>query len=175
MIIVVMGVAGSGKSTVGALLAQSLGVRFVDGDHLHPPANVDKMRRGVPLDDHDRAPWLAAMAQAVAGWLRDGDDVVLAASLLTADYRRRVLVDPARVRLVHLTGSRALLEARLAERRGHFLPPSLLDSQLGMLEPDDDAIAVDIDRTPAEIVAQIRGALEASAAGGGSRFGSRGK
>ena len=156
--IVVMGVSGSGKSRVGAALAEALGFAFVDGDDLHPPASIAKMAGGTPLTDADRAGWL----DAVAARVRPG--VVVACSALKRAYRDRIRDGAAgRVVFVHLSGSRALLEARLARRRGHFMPPGLLESQLATLEPpgdDEDAITVNIAPDPANIVQMIRNRLE---------------
>jgi len=159
MVVVLMGVAGAGKTTVGQALAQALGWRFVDADDLHPPANRAKMVRGEPLDDADRAPWLLRLADDIRGWLHDGRDVVLAASALKARYREQLAVDPAQVRFVYLTGSPALLAERLQRRTGHFLPPSLLASQLADLEPPEDALTVDVTPPPEALVATIRRGL----------------
>ena len=159
MIVVVMGVAGSGKTTVGHLLAEAIEARFVDADAFHSAASVEKMRRGVPLDDEDRRPWIEALAGAIDGWLREGATVVLACSALKASYRRALLRDPARLRLVHLRGDPALLRERLARREGHFATAELLDSQLAALEPSEDAIEVDIAAPPEALVEAIRAAL----------------
>ncbi|WP_437678710.1 gluconokinase [Sorangium sp. So ce131] len=159
MIVLVMGVSGAGKTTVGARLARDLGWVFVDADDLHPPANIEKMRSGKPLDDQDRAPWLAALAARIAQLLDAGRDAVIACSALKAAYRAQLLVDPARMRVVHLTGDPALIAARLAARKAHFMPPGLLQTQLAALEPPEDAIRVDIDGTPDEIAAAIRRVL----------------
>jgi gluconokinase len=150
MIVVVMGVAGAGKTTVGRALAAALGWSFLDADDLQPPANVDKMRRGEPLDDADRSPWLAR----VAAELRARDDVVVACSALRAAYRDALRVRPE-VRFVYLKVPEAVLAARLAERRGHYMPPSLLRSQLDTLEEPGDAIVVDATQPVAEIVRTV--------------------
>ena len=156
--IVVMGVSGSGKSRVGAALAEALGFAFVDGDDLHSPANIAKMDGGTSLTDADRAGWL----DTVAGQVRPG--VVIAGSALNRAYRDRIRDGAAwRVVIVQLSGEQALLEARLARRRGHFMPPGLLESRLATLEPpgdDEDAITVDISPDPAKIVRMIRNRLE---------------
>ncbi|WP_437318821.1 gluconokinase [Sorangium sp. So ce385] len=159
MIVVVMGVSGAGKTTVGVRLARDLGWEFLDADDLHPAANVEKMRSGKPLDDRDRAPWLAALAARIRQLLDAGRDAVIACSALKAAYRAQLLVDPARMRLVHLTGDPALIAARLAARTDHFMPPGLLATQLAALEPPEDALRVDIDGTPEEIAAAVRRAL----------------
>ncbi|QEO10793.1 gluconokinase [Protaetiibacter larvae] len=145
-----MGVSGSGKSTVGALLAEALGVPFVDGDALHPPENVAKMAAGIPLDDADRAPWLDAVGARLAD-----PPVVIACSALRRAYRDRLRGFAPELALVYLRGDRKLLARRLKSRRGHFMPASLLDSQLATLErPADDerALVLEIGRTPAELV-----------------------
>jgi gluconokinase len=157
-----MGVSGSGKSTVGQLLAERLGWEFADADAFHPPGNVAKMRRGVPLDDDDRRPWLAA----IAAWLDEGRATgrprVVTCSALKRRYRDVLVGARDDVRLVHLAGSRELLAARMAERTGHFMPPALLDSQLATLEPpapEENAIVVAVDAAPDEIVGRILAAL----------------
>lgn len=148
--VVVMGVSGSGKSTVGSALADALGLTFVDGDSLHPPANVAKMAAGIPLDDADRAPWLDAVGAALAR----GD--VVACSALKRRYRDRLRELAPATRVVYLRGSRELLSERLAGRHHAFMPASLLDSQLAALEeptPDEHAIVLDIAERPDELVA----------------------
>ncbi|WP_437289402.1 gluconokinase [Sorangium sp. So ce406] len=159
MIVLVMGVSGAGKTTVGQRLARDLAWEFVDADDLHPAANVEKMRAGKPLDDQDRAPWLAALAACIRRLLDEGRDAVIACSALKAAYRAQLLVDPAQMRLVHLTGDPALIAARLASRSGHFMPAGLLATQLAALEPPEDALRVDIGGTPDEIAADVRRAL----------------
>ena len=154
MIVVVMGVSGAGKTTIGQALAAALGWPFVEADDLHPPANVAKMARGEPLDDADRAPWL----EAVAARMRALDDGVVACSALRARYRDVLRVRPD-VRFVLLDVPPALLEERLAARRGHFMPPSLLTSQLATLERPADAVAIDGAPPVAAQVAAIRAAL----------------
>lgn len=154
MIVVVMGVAGAGKTTVGEALAAALGWPFVEADELHPAANVAKMRRGEPLDDADRAPWL----EAVAARMRALPDAVVACSALRERYRAVLRVRPD-VRFVFLDVPRTLLDARLAKRRGHFMPPSLLPSQLATLERPADAVIVDGAQPVDAQVAAIRAAL----------------
>lgn len=158
MVILLMGVAGSGKTTVGHALAESLNWEFADADDFHSPANVAKMRTGIPLDDNDRAPWLASLRHAIAGWLRDGTDVVLACSALKQVYREELMVSPE-VRLVYLRGSRELIADRLSQRHGHYMDPNLLDSQLGTLEEPRCAITEDVAADVPEIVRRIREAL----------------
>lgn len=155
--IVVMGVAGCGKSTVGAALAGRLGGTYVDGDDLHPEANIRRMRDGIPLSDEDRWPWLDLVGAALR---RPGDGVrVIGCSALRRAYRDRIRAAAGGpVRFVHLVGSRDLIEARMAARTGHFMPAALLDSQFAILEPpgpDEAAVAVDIAQALPTIVAQI--------------------
>jgi gluconokinase len=156
--VVVMGVSGSGKSTVGALLASRLGLPFVDGDALHPEANVRKMAAGVPLDDDDRAPWL----DAVGARLTQGG-VVVACSALRRAYRDRLRDAAPAAQFVLLHGTRSLLASRLAARVDHFMPAALLDSQLGILElptPGEQVRVYDIALPPAEIAADAARNLE---------------
>ena len=159
MVILVMGVAGSGKSTVGRQLAVALEWPFADADDFHPPANVAKMAAGHPLDDADRAPWLAALRAHIAGVLARGENAVVACSALKAAYRAILVVDPAAVRVVHLHGSRELLLSRIGQRQGHFMRAEMLDSQLATLEPPADALTIDVTAPPAALVAQIRESL----------------
>ena len=152
---VVMGVSGSGKSTVGKLIAEALGARYAEGDSFHPPENVERMRSGQPLDDNDRAPWLTAMANAIRDWNAKGETVVLACSALRRRYRD-VLRSGGDVRFIHLAGDKALIARRLAARKGHYMPPTLLDSQFAALEPpgEDEAITVPIDASAETIAAR---------------------
>ena len=159
MVIVLMGVSGSGKTSVGVLLARALGGEFVEGDDYHPPANVAKMRQGIPLDDADRRPWLETLAAEIGRWLEAGRTVVLACSALKRSYRAILRGGRPGVRFVYLKGNAALIRARLAQRRGHYMPASLLDSQLATLEEPLDAIVADIDATPEQIAAEIEAAL----------------
>lgn len=159
---VVMGVSGSGKTTIGEALAARLAWDFVDGDDLHPPANVAKMHAGQPLDDDDRAPWLDAIAARIDAWRAQGISGIVTCSALKRRYRERIIGDRDWVRLIYLDGSRALIAERLAARRGHFMPASLLDSQFDTLEPpgpDENAIVAPIDRPIAAIVTAIVTAL----------------
>ena len=156
MIILVMGVAGSGKTTIGRALAAALGWSFRDADEFHPPANVAKMSAGLPLDDADRAPWLAAIRAHLDEQLARGENAVVTCSALKASYRAALVADPARVKLVHLAGDPKLLSARLAARADHFMPPAMLASQLAALEPPRDALTIDVALAPAAIVAEIR-------------------
>lgn len=151
--VVVMGVSGSGKTTVGAALADAIGLRFVDGDALHPAANVAKMAAGIPLDDADRAPWLDAIGAVLAA-----GPVVVACSALKRGYRDRLRAAAPDLQLVFLDGSPELLASRMAGRPGHFMPTSLLDSQLATLQrpdPNEGALTADISAPVAEIVASL--------------------
>lgn len=156
--IVVMGVSGCGKTTVGRALAEALGWRFVDADDFHPPANVDKMRAGIALDDADREPWLARLNAVIRHGIATGAPLVLACSALKARYRERLRERAAGVAFLHLAGDFDTIRARLAARGGHYMPAALLQSQFDALEPPVEALAVDV-REPVEaIVARVRGA-----------------
>ncbi len=140
-----MGVSGSGKSTIGALVADALGVAFVDGDALHPLANVQKMAAGTPLTDDDRRPWLAKVGRVLAD--AEGTGLVVACSALKRAYRDAIRAEAPGAIFLLLNGSREVLSGRLEGRTGHFMPPSLLDSQLATLEPlqpDERSVVVDI-------------------------------
>ncbi len=161
-VVVVMGVCGSGKTAVGRLLAASLGCDFLDGDDFHPAANVEKMRAGTPLADADRWPWLDRLAAEIGTRLADGRGAVVACSALARRYRDRLGTARPGVTLVHLDGDHDLLARRLAARQGHFMPATLLDSQLAALErptADERPLIVDIAATPAAIVAAIAAAI----------------
>lgn len=157
-----MGVSGSGKTTVGKALARRLGWLFQEGDALHPPENIAKMKAGVPLDDKDRAPWLAAIAARIDEWRRLGESGVITCSALKRRYRDIIVGNRADVRLIYLEGSRQLIGERLASRRGHFMPATLLGSQFAALEPpepDEDPITVSAEAPVDANVARIAGAL----------------
>ena len=142
--IVVMGVSGCGKSTVGSALAQRLGWQFADGDDYHPPANVEKMRAGQPLDDSDRAPWLAALNAMLRASIAERRPVVLACSALRQRYRTALAEGMPGLRFVHLDGTPELIGERLAARRHRYMPASLLASQFAALEPPADALRLDV-------------------------------
>jgi gluconokinase len=153
-----MGVAGSGKSTVGAALARALGVDFVEGDEYHPADNVERMSRGIPLTDDDRAEWLRALATRLREAKDAGTGLVMTCSALKRSYRDVLRAGAADVQFVFLRGPGALIAERLAGRRGHFMPASLLDSQLATLEepaPDEEAWVCDIRESPDELVAAL--------------------
>ena len=163
MIAVVMGVSGSGKTTVAALVAAALDCQFQEGDALHPPANVSKMRDGQPLTDGDRAPWLTKIAEEIDGWRAREECGVMACSALKRRYRAVIIGDRPDVALVYLKGSRAPIHQRMAARQGHFMPVGLLDSQFADLEEptqDENPITVDVDAKPGviadEVVRQLR-------------------
>lgn len=161
MIVVVMGVAGSGKSLVGAALAEHLGLPFIEGDAHHPEANVAKMRAGQPLSDTDRIPWLEGLAEVVAQHRASGG-CVLACSALKRSYRERLARGEGDLVFVHLEAPRPVLEARLHDRTEHFMSASLLDSQLAALEPpesDERALCLDATAALAPLVERIAAAL----------------
>lgn len=155
MVVILMGVAGSGKTTVGLALAQSLHWEFVDADDYHPPENVAKMRAGIPLSDADRVPWLATLRKLISGWLHSKTNVVLACSALKQSYRDQLAIGPE-VRVVYLRGDRNLIAQRLSLRPGHYMNPRLLDSQFDALEEPHDVVLVDVSSPVADIVSQIR-------------------
>jgi len=154
VVLLLMGVSGSGKTTVGRMLASELGWEFADGDDYHPAANVEKMRNGIPLADADRAPWLETLRALIAGWIAAGKNAVLACSALKRVYRKSLRVAPE-VQVVYLKGTPELLRQRLRARVGHFMTERMLASQLAALEEPEDAVVVDVDRSPGEIVAEI--------------------
>ena len=155
MIIVLMGVSGNGKSTVGRLLAERLDWQFLDADDFHLPQNIAKMASGTPLNDDDRRPWLDQLAETLQQYSKQRKSVVLACSALKQKYRQRLAPDPANVHFVHLQGSYELILSRLEQRTGHFMPAELLRSQFTDLEPCPDALIVNINQTPAAMVEQI--------------------
>jgi gluconokinase len=159
LIVIVMGVAGAGKTTVGSRLAASLGCEFIDADDYHPPASVQKMRAGQPLGDDDRWPWLARLNGVLREHAKRGAGLVLACSALKAGYRKALARGLPDARLVYLRGSKAVIAPRLAGRGGHFMNPGLLDSQFATLEEPRDAIVVDVAATPEALVGAIRAAL----------------
>jgi gluconokinase len=154
VIAAVMGVTGAGKTTIGVLLAQRLGWDFVDADRFHSPANVEKMRQGIALNDADRAPWLRSLHQAIEGWVGERKNVVLACSALKRSYRDELWI-AGETKFVYLKGSYDLICQRLRQRHGHFASETILAGQFADLEEPDDAITVDIDHPETEIVREI--------------------
>jgi gluconokinase len=155
VIVLLMGTAGSGKTTVGELLASHLGWEFADGDNFHSPANIEKMSHGVPLDDNDRLPWLDSIRVAMTEWDTQRRNVVLACSALKRSYRERLQMNSG-VKLVYLKGTYDLFRERLHARKGHYAGEQLLASQFADLQEPENAITVDVARTPEEIVTEIR-------------------
>jgi gluconokinase len=161
-ILIVMGVSGSGKTTVASALAKHLGWPFKDGDELHPAANIAKMHSGHPLDDSDRWPWLESIAVWIDTWRAAGSSGVITCSALKRSYRGFLTRGRPEVRIVYLQGDTALIAKRLAARHGHFMPSDLLASQFAALEepgPEEHAIRVEVDHPVSEIVAAIAVAL----------------
>jgi len=161
-VIVIMGVAGSGKTVVGRMLAEQLGCEFHDADTFHSPENVALMSKGIPLDDEKRGPWLDRLAGLIDAAIADGRGIVLACSALKRRYRSRLGVGRPHVRLVHLDGPEDLLRERIEQRTGHFMPASQLASQCALLErpmAEEEAIVVDIAPPPETIVGSIKAAL----------------
>jgi gluconokinase len=157
MVLVLMGVSGTGKTTIGKVLATKLGWAFVEGDDYHPPANVEKMSAGVPLTDEDRSPWLQALRQRIEKACKQGENVILACSALKRDYRQYLeRHDLECVHYVFLHGPEELISRRLAERKGHFMDPNLLQSQFEALEVPEGTLQVDITPAPEAIAAEIR-------------------
>ena len=155
MIVIVMGVVGAGKTTVGRLLAEQSGWEFADADDFHPPYNVEKIRHGISLNDDDRKPWLDSLRKAITQWIDEQRNVVLACSALKRSYRQELDVGPE-VRFVYLKGSADLIADRLRSRQGHFAGEQILASQFADLEEPNEAVTVQIAATPEQIVAEIR-------------------
>jgi|SRR5215813_13500924 len=155
MVIILMGVTASGKTTVGCLLASVLGYQFYDADDFHPQVNIDKMRRGIALDDADRLPWLETLRNLVRRCLAEHMNAVLACSALREAYQRYLLVNPG-VTLVYLKADHDLIRQRLLQRQGHFMNPTLLASQFATLEEPKQGIWIDASLAPEEIISAIR-------------------
>jgi gluconokinase len=160
MVIVLMGVAGSGKTSVGQLLAQRLGWQFRDADDFHPASNRAKMRRGVPLDDNDRRPWLHAVRALLVQFLAKGKNAIVACSALKESYRQALAGDSEEIKFVYLKGPLPLIAGRLAQRHGHFFDPALLRTQFDDLEEPHGVVAVDITPPPEVIADSIIAALK---------------
>ena len=166
VIVVVMGVSGSGKTVIGARLAEALGGRFAEGDRFHPPENISRMSAGLPLRDEDRWGWLDAIATEISEAERQGETLVVACSALKRVYRDRLRLASRRLRFVYLEIGRDAAAARVAARKGHFMPASLIDSQFAALEPpapDEEAVTLDAAGDPAELVAFALAAIAKSA------------
>jgi gluconokinase len=164
MVVIIFGVSGAGKTTIGQLLADELGWRFYEADDFHSQVNIDKMRQGVPLTDEDRWPWLENLGELIKRCVAAGENAVLACSALKEAYRRRLRVN-ADVKLAFLRGDYELIANQLRQRRGHFMNPVLLQSQFADLEepkPTEGAAAIQLGRTPREIVQEIKGKLRPS-------------
>jgi gluconokinase len=159
MIAVLMGVSGCGKTTIGTLLSERLGWPLLDADAHHPPANIEKMRSGIPLTDEDRWPWLAQLNDLLKEKASRGESTLLACSALKQKYRDRLADGCGDLRWVYLKGSFALIESRLKARKGHYMKAGLLESQFAALEEPDDAITVDISSTPEAAADTVLAAL----------------
>jgi gluconokinase len=160
MVVVIMGVSGSGKTTIGLRLAEVLGGTFAEGDAYHPPENIEKMKSGTPLTDADRWPWLDRLSTEIGKWLAEGRAVILACSALKQSYRDRLAAGREGVHFVYLKGTEDLIRARLELRTDHYMPASLLGSQLAALEEPIDAVTLDVSGTPEDIVAVAKQALQ---------------
>jgi gluconokinase len=158
MVVVLMGVTGSGKTTIGRLLSRELDWKYYDGDDFHSPANIEKMSNGIPLTDDDRRPWLATLRNLIGDCLERGESAVLACSALKESYREFLLIDE-RVKLIYLKGDYRTIQKRLKERRDHYMNPGLLDSQFETLEEPKGAWYVDVSLSPGEIVKLIKSHL----------------
>jgi gluconokinase len=166
-IIVVMGVSGSGKTVIGSRLAEALGGRFAEGDRFHPPENIKRMSAGLPLRDEDRWGWLDAIASEIGESERHGETLVVACSALKRVYRDRLRLASRNLRFIYLEVGRDAAAARVAARKGHFMPASLVDSQFAALEPpalDESTLKLDATKDPAELVAFAASAIAGSAA-----------
>ena len=162
MVVIIWGVLGAGKTTIGELLAQELGWKFYDADDFHPPANIDKMSKGEPLTDEDRQPWLESLRERIQASLDANENAVLACSALKQKYRERLRVN-AEVKSVFLRGDRERIAEQIQQRRGHFMNPGLLRSQFDDLEEpkaDENAIVIKLGAEPHKVVTEIRAKLE---------------
>jgi len=155
LFLIIMGVSGCGKTTVGKLLSERLGWPFFDGDDFHSAENIAKMSRGNPLDDNDRAGWLISLANLIRGHLFENQPGILACSALKEKYRQILRLDPQRVKFIYLKGSYELILSRMDARDGHYMKPEMLKSQFAALEEPDECITVDIAKSPEELVGEI--------------------
>lgn len=168
MVIIVMGVSGAGKTTIGRILAERLGWKFLEGDTFHSKANVAKMHSGIPLNDEDRWPWLAAIREEITRYLKAGEDAIIACSALKASYRKVLRgSDGDAVQVLYLRGTQEEIAERVASRTHHFMPPSLLGSQFEALEEPEDAVTVEIGGTPDQVVDRVLQVLKIPATGTG--------
>lgn len=161
MVVIVFGVSGAGKTTIGRLLAEELGWRFIEGDDFHPPANVEKMSKGIPLTDEDREPWLTSLRKEIERSLAARENAVMACSALKKKYRGLLRVSEE-VQFVYLRGTCERIAAQLRGRHGHFMDPDLLQSQFADLEepePDEKTIVIELGRTPRELTQEIKSKL----------------
>lgn len=156
MIIILMGVSGAGKTTIGQMLAKDLGWKFFDGDDFHPQVNIDKMREGGPLTDADRAPWLMALRELTTDLINLKHSAVIACSALKSAYREVLLVNKSKVCLIYLKGSPSLIRGRLQKRTNHYMTTDLLTSQFDALEEPGNVLTIDVEPSPEEIVSQIK-------------------
>jgi gluconokinase len=158
VVIILMGVSGAGKTTIGQLLAHQLQCEFADADDYHSPINIEKMRQGIPLTDADRAPWLETLRRLITTWIDAKKNSVLACSALKRAYRGELQIAPE-VRFVYLKATPRLLHQRLQARQGHYMTEQMLQSQLATLEEPEQAVAIDVDRPPAEVAKEIQARL----------------
>jgi len=154
-VLIFMGVTGVGKTTVATLFAKKIGVNFYEGDEFHPPANIEKMRSGIPLTDDDREKWLRALRKIISRSLAANEFAVMTCSALKSKYRELLQGSDARVKFVHLTGPRPVIEERLKARQNHFMPSALLESQFAILEPPTNALTFSCEKTPEQIVTAL--------------------
>ena len=154
-VLIIMGVSGTGKSTIGKALAEKLSLPYFEGDEFHPAANVEKMRQGIPLNDGDRVPWLLALREQIEVQLEKGESAVLASSALKASYREILQRDDKRVKFVFLHGTYELILQRMQEREHEYMPPSLLKSQFDTLEEPEEAIRISIDQAVEAMVEEV--------------------
>lgn len=166
LVILIMGVSGSGKTTIGRLLAERLKCDFEDADDFHPSANIEKMRQGIPLTEADRRPWLEKIAESISEWIAEGKHIILACSALQEAHRKTLAGNHDRVPIIFLNGEFDLIEQRLEKRKGHFFDKRLLTSQFAIIEKPKNAIVLNITASPAQIVSEAEDRLKAYLQGG---------